>query len=156
MPIYTRDAMRNIKSINDQSHPSRSKSYSYDPLYRLENAEGPWGKEVFSYDPNGNRVFQDLNGKVNMYGYGGNLMETVTTSKIRRYQYDGNGNTTSDGHLNFIYNQNNRLSKVTMDRNKKIAWRLETDPFGRVIQDDRDGFPLTIVFVTTKMTIIND
>ncbi len=46
------------------------------------------------------------------YTYNANRLATVSNGHIDYYQYDGNGNTTSDGHKDFVYNQNQRLIKV--------------------------------------------
>jgi RHS repeat-associated protein len=47
------------------------------------------------------------------YGYAGNRLATVTQDNVMRtYQYDGAGNVTGDGRLNFVYDQNQRLARV--------------------------------------------
>ena len=53
------------------------------------------------------------NGMNNKYTYEANRLMIVSNGHINYYQYDKNGNTTSDGQRDFVYNQNSRLIRVT-------------------------------------------
>ncbi len=112
---YTYDPVGNITYIIDQYNPANIKTYTYDSIDRLTNAAGPWGNLAWTYDANGNRLTQN-NNKNKTYTYEANHLTSVTTNNhVKTYQYDNNGNTLSNGKLNFIYNQNNRLMKAVAD-----------------------------------------
>lgn len=83
---YARDHVGNITSITDLVTPANSQAFGYDALYRLETAQGPWGNQSYTYDANGNRLFETGSG-----------LDT---------------NITANGNLNFVYNQSNRLAEV--------------------------------------------
>jgi RHS repeat-associated protein len=111
---YSYDTVGNITGIADTLDSTKTKSYSYDALDRLQNAQGPWGNLNWTYDANGNRLSQK-NGTNFIFTYEGNRLTTVTNSTTATYSYDANGNTLDDGMKQFIYNQNSRLIKTVED-----------------------------------------
>jgi len=88
-------------------------SYSYDRLNRLENANATGMSEVLTYDAMGNITSLNRNGAGAMaYVYkngNSNQLQSVTGFTITDYQYDGNGNATTDGR-NGMTLQYNRLN----------------------------------------------
>jgi len=77
-------------------------SYNYDKINRLTNgiSSGIQMSEELSYDMMGNisSLNRDNTG-ANMYTYwnGGNRLRSVANVTVMDYQYDGNGNATTDG-----------------------------------------------------------
>ena len=57
---------------------------------------------------------------------------------VNNYQYDNNGNTISNGKLNFIYNQNNRLMKAVAD-GKVIGEYTYNGKGQRIIKKTKSG-----------------
>ncbi|MBI4650812.1 RHS domain-containing protein [Candidatus Desantisbacteria bacterium] len=108
---YSYDPVGNITSVIEELDPARSKTYTYDPLNRLASSTGLWGDLKWTYDANSNRLTQ-TNGKNSKYTYEANRLMTVSNGHINYYKYDNNGNTTSDGIRDFVYNQNSRLIKA--------------------------------------------
>lgn len=113
---YTRDNVGNITAITDNLDPSKTKTYQYDALYRLTQATGPWGTLQYSYDPVGNRLTENSIAEVTNYSYTANKLMSSTGAKAFNFTYDNNGNTVSENQKTYIYNQNQRLIKVTDTR----------------------------------------
>jgi len=119
---YRYDNNGNITSITDNLDSTKSKSYGYDSLDRLINATGPWGSLSYTYDGVGNRQTES-NGGSSTYGYQPNSNRLLTVSGAKNYTfgYDANGNTTADNSRTFIYNQNQRMIKVTEQIGEQIV-----------------------------------
>ena len=83
---YTRDHIGNITAITDLLTPANSQTLGYDNLYRLATAQGPWGNQTYTYDANGNRLFETSSGT--------------------------DANMPAQGNLNFVYNQSNSLAEA--------------------------------------------
>ena len=109
---YSYDPNGNITAIADQLDPTKSKSYGYDPLDRLSSAQGPWGSLAYTYDGVGNRL-KESNEEETLYSYQANRLMSTTGQKPYAFTYDANGNTTAENVKGYIYNQNQRLIKVT-------------------------------------------
>jgi RHS repeat-associated protein len=114
---YTRDNVGNINSINDQLNPLSDKTFTYDALYRLAKATGPWGNLEYSYDPVGNRIVEDTDSGTTNYSYSGNRLISTTGAKNFVFDYDENGNTISENLRQYNYNQNKRLTSVVENSN---------------------------------------
>jgi RHS repeat-associated protein len=99
-----------IKAVIDANS---STTYAYDPLYRLTQASGPWGSIQYNYDPVGNRTVESADAGVTNYTYDANKLISSTGIKPFTFGYDNNGNTISENQRQYIYNQNQRLIKVT-------------------------------------------
>ena len=134
---YSYDPIGNITAITDNLEPFKSKTYDYDPVDRLVAATGPWGNLAWTYDANGNRLSQ-TNGKTTTYTYEVNRLTSVSNGGVNNYQYDNNGNTLSNGKLNFIYNQNNRLMKAVAD-GKVIGEYTYNGKGQRIIKKTKSG-----------------
>jgi len=107
----------NITAITDHQDPSQSKTFSYDQLYRLTSAEGPYGKITYRYDDVGNRLKRIENDQIDDYFYigGTNRLREIVGANPVSFDYDPNGNTITMGNRTLAYNQNNRLNSVTED-----------------------------------------
>lgn len=107
---YTRDNIGNITSITDALNPS--KTYAYDGLNRLTQANGPWGGLSYSYDAVGNRQTETTDTGVSNYSYSANRLMTITGEKNLSFSYDANGNPITENARQYLYNQNQRLAKI--------------------------------------------
>lgn len=93
--------------------PAMSQTFGYDTMSRLTSMQSGADSESFSYDANGNRQSQLLNGQsVNVTANGGNnqLIQLAGATNTS-YGYDARGNlTTVNGATTFTYDPFNRLS----------------------------------------------
>ncbi len=110
---YTRDNTGNITAIINALDTTKTKTFSYDSLYRLTSAAGPWGSLNYSYDSVGNRQTETTDTGLTNYVYNANKLTSSTGEKTFDFDYDNTGNTTVENNREYIYNQNQRLIKVT-------------------------------------------
>jgi RHS repeat-associated protein len=111
---YGFDFSGNIESIADNLTPSKSMSFGYDSLSRLEEADGPWGTGGgYTYDPVGNRLTKNIGAETSYTLVPGtNKLATATGAEPAVFSYDANGNMTGDGTLTYVYSENQRLIQV--------------------------------------------
>ena len=83
---YQYDKTDNIKQ---KATEANTYDYQYDTLQRLTEAKTASEIEGWSYDPNGNRLSDDLNPGTWIYDENDRLTESPGTA----YQYDQAGNT---------------------------------------------------------------
>ena len=116
---YTRDSVGNITAITDNLDPAKNKSYTYDNLYRLTAATGPWGGLTYVYDPVGNRTNETTDTGSTAYSYTANTnkLSSASGEKTLSFNYDADGNTTIENSKQFIYNQNQRLIQAVEGAN---------------------------------------
>src|SRR3972149_9084856 len=99
---YTHDSNGNILSEN-------STGYGYDALNRLSSWNQGGTATAYTYDDAGNLTEVKENGTpVKTFAY--NAANQIINGG---YTYDNNGNMTSDGTLDYEYDGENRLKKVT-------------------------------------------
>ena len=110
---YTRDPSGNIQIISDNFNPVET--FSYDDLYRLTDASGPYGENVYTYDKTGNRQTKitDHVNETYRYTFGTNQLEQVAGSATKTYTYNINGSIKSIDSRQYFYNLHERLIKVT-------------------------------------------
>ncbi|NJC87730.1 MAG: hypothetical protein FIB02_04230 [Desulfuromonas sp.] len=156
---YTHDKVGNRLSNRDARS---TMSYGYDAIYRLtealSNAPGYSAntaakgkgknnttqnqKEIYVYDPVGNRLKTD---KVRNYAH--NADNELLNADGTRYSYDANGNrtskTTAAGITTYDWDAENRLTQVKLPDGKTVTFAY--DPFGRRIAKTADG-------ITTRYT----
>ncbi len=114
---YTWEATGNIIAITDNLDAAGSQAFDYDALYRLTSANGRYGQRGYSYDAVGNRLMRSIippsgvpHDETYAYAPNSNRLVSVTTPHgTATYQYDANGNTTSDGEHSYSYDARNRL-----------------------------------------------
>jgi len=111
---YGYDANGNVTSMVNNLDNTKSKSYTYDSLNRLETGTGPWGTITWTYDPVGNRLTQVDGSGTSAYAYqsGSNRLSNITGPNPASFGYDENGNTTTENGKSFTYNQNQRLIRA--------------------------------------------
>ena len=119
---YIYDAVGNITRIDETDRYGNStvKTYAYDDLYRLTNAESSHGyQHSFSYDPIGNIT---LKSDVGIYEYGGTSEggyanpHAATTIDGEYITYDVRGNQISAGNNSqFTWDYNNKLIRSTVN-----------------------------------------
>jgi len=111
---YGHDGNGNVTSMVNNLDNTKSKSYTYDDLNRLETGAGPWGSITWTYDPVGNRLTQvDTSGASNYnYQTGSNRLSSITGPNLASFGYDENGNTTTENAKAYSYNQNQRLIRA--------------------------------------------
>lgn len=84
-------------------------NYGYDVMDRLIDANGPTGHFEYTYDGNGNRLTQKINGVLTSYT--SNAADQLTAAGTTTYTYDGNGNrTTQSGGPTLTYNSRNQTT----------------------------------------------
>lgn len=127
---------------------SFTRTYSYDSMNRLTNAEvmnsssqevQDWG---YTYDKAGNRLTASVfsSGQTTTYSYNAaeELTKTVQGSTTVTYNYDGNGNLTgsSDGN-SFTYNVKNQTTAINSnsytysgpDQSERVTLNSTTDAY---------------------------
>ena len=110
---YAYDYNGNITGIMNTLDNTKNKTYTYDALDRLTGAVGPWGTLNYSYDGVGNRQTESTGAGVTNYEYNANRLMGSAGGKVFTFGYDNNGNTIAENTRQYIYNQNQRLIKVT-------------------------------------------
>jgi len=108
------DPANNITSLTDGLDASRSQSFTYDPLNRLNHAKGVYGTQDFTYDAIGNRLSLDAAAGLDAYDYALNShhLQTISGPNATTFTYDAAGNTTAKGPLSFTYDDTNRMSEA--------------------------------------------
>ena len=111
---YVYDANSNITGITNNLDDTNDKTYSYDALNRLSGATGPWGNLAWTYDPIGNRLTQKDNAGIDVYSYqpNSNRLAGVTGTSPTTFTFDANGNMATENTMSYTYNQNQRLIKA--------------------------------------------
>jgi YD repeat-containing protein len=108
---YAYDVGDSLIAITNRLNPARSQAFGYDALNRLETAQGRYGSLGYTYDALGNRLSETVNGLTTPYHYAATSQRLLSTA-ARTFQYDANGNTTSDGLHDLSYGENNRLQEI--------------------------------------------
>jgi len=111
---YGHDPNGNVTSMVNNLDNTKSKSYTYDDLNRLETGAGPWGTITWTYDPVGNRLTQVDSSGTSNYAYqtGSNRLSNITGPSPASFGYDENGNTITENAKAYSYNQNQRLIRA--------------------------------------------
>lgn len=130
---YTYDPNGNIIALehnaqNTQNPADQSQTLGYDPLDRLQQAQGPYGDLNYQYDPVSNRLeahnLSTQNSEFYNYLFGSNQLSDISatlqgaTSEPRTFELDLAGNTIRDQRqgkdYQYDYNLANQLSQVTI------------------------------------------
>jgi len=113
---YTYSVVDQITALNDAINSSLNQAFDYDLLDRLDEADGDYGDQSYSYDANGNRTQRynatTLTTQTLTYGTGTNQLATVDSAAV---VHDGAGNRTSDdgGTREYAYNHAGRMIQFT-------------------------------------------
>ncbi|MFZ3213424.1 MAG: RHS repeat-associated core domain-containing protein [Terriglobales bacterium] len=138
-----------IQSITDNLDATKTLSYTYDALSRLQYATaGPTGSPTwklgFVYDRYGNRTNENL-----LAGTGPSGMWTPdpTTNRLPApYGYDAAGNMTNDSFNTYAFDAVNRIGQVTSN-----GATYSYDGNGLRVQRTSSGTTTTYVFSGTKV-----
>ncbi len=109
----TYDTANRIVGISNSIDATMNQSFGYDSMSRLASVYAQADNEAFTYDANGNRTSQVLNGASATLtpGSGNNQIVSLAGSVNTSYGYDAKGNiTTVSGAPTFGYDAFNRLS----------------------------------------------
>jgi len=104
---YTYNVVDQITALNDAINTSLNQAFDYDLLDRLDEADGDYGDQSYSYDANGNRTQRynatTLTTQTLTYATGTNQLATVDSAAVVQ---DGAGNRTSDSGSTRVYSYN--------------------------------------------------
>jgi len=104
------DANGNRTSVTGSA---RTETYALDALDRLTQATYPNGDAVgYTYDPNGNRATQTVNGVLAANTY--DDADHLTSDGSLSYAHDANGNVTQAGTTSFAWDWADRLASATV------------------------------------------
>jgi RHS repeat-associated protein len=124
---YKYDLYSNLTDIGDPLGSKGSgalSSVSYDSLSRLTSytPSGSTSAVSFSYDAQGNMLSNSKSYGTDTYEYTSLKPHAVTKIGDKSFDYDDNGNMTSDPYRVMTYNAQNQLTKVTMTNKTVIAY----------------------------------
>lgn len=114
--VYSYDGNRNVTAITGTQKPWLNQTFTYNSLDRLTGATGLYGTIGYTYDSVGNRQTRSVNGSIETYAYlsASNRIDQISgAGDPVQYSYDNNGNVTGIGNRSFVFNQSNRLIRVT-------------------------------------------
>jgi RHS repeat-associated protein len=106
----TVDALGNLTGATASSN---TRSYHYDPMYRLTQVQDGTGAQLegYSYNGTGDRLSKTTGGTTQTYSYAAPLTSHQLQSVAGTARsYDANGNTTQIGNATFTYDNRNRLT----------------------------------------------
>ena len=114
---YAYDKNGNITAINDLTNGTRTKSFGYDALNRLTQAQAAnlWGTESYSYDPINNIASRISGGQTFTYNYDATKrLASITqgASNVITLGYDSRGNVTSRNGTTLNFDQKNQLTDI--------------------------------------------
>lgn len=91
-------------------------TFGYDNLDRLIDAQGPWGRQTFAYDPIGNRTQKTDNGQTTQYRYGttDHRLQSQIGPITRNYDHDPAGNRAWDGTYSYSHDAAGRLIQAEL------------------------------------------
>ncbi len=113
---YQYDNRGLVTQIIDRSSAAlHGGDYQYDPQGRLTDASGHYGTISFTYDAVGNRETKTVNGAQETYQYASasQRLQSITGARQTAFSYTDTGHTAGAGDLRYIYDDNERLVKVT-------------------------------------------
>ncbi|WNL46179.1 hypothetical protein RKE25_00675 [Dyella sp. BiH032] len=114
---YAYDANGNITSITDLAAGTRTKTFGYDTLNRLTNAQASnlWGTESYGYDPINNIRSRVSGGQMFTYNYDAtNRLTSITqgANAVVTLGYDNRGNVNSRNGTTMNFDQKNQLTDI--------------------------------------------
>jgi RHS repeat-associated protein len=125
-------------------------SYTYDPLYRLTNANYSSGSVfTYTYDAVGNRLTEQTElGATTYYTY--DVANRLTNVGATAYTWDANGNLLNDGTYTYTYDVANRLITATQGVNiYGFTYNGQGDRLRQIV----NGVPITYALdINTSLT----
>lgn len=113
---FSYDVADRITGITNCIDTGQSEAFDYDEQSRLTGVYGGSETESYSYDADGNRLTQTINGTSASFSYSAtsNRLTGISGAATASYGYDAQGNTTTtNGSTTFGYNPFNRLSSAS-------------------------------------------
>ena len=131
---FGRTAAGLVDAVTDNLDPTRSRSFAYDALNRLEQAQGIFGTITYEYDGTGNRTERTAPAGTDTYDYetGTSRLFAVHGTNPVSFSLDAAGNTTAIGSKTLTYNGQGRLTGITEPGQPDIAYAY--DGFGRRVK----------------------
>jgi YD repeat-containing protein len=120
-------------------------TYTYDPLYRLTDADYSTGERFeYAYDAVGNRLAltQTLGVSQTVHNYQYDQANRLVNVDGQAYTWDANGNLLDDGVRSFAYDVANRLTAVTSGT---LTTTFQYDGLGNRVAQTVDGTTTTYV-----------
>ncbi|WP_244988670.1 hypothetical protein [Pseudomonas qingdaonensis] len=101
---YTYDGAGNLATIRDTADSSLNRTFGYDGINRLTNADGFWGPGSISYDGVGNLLKQTYGTTSLNYFYDTqNRLASVSGQRASSFTYDALGNIASSAGTTYTY-----------------------------------------------------
>jgi YD repeat-containing protein len=101
------DAVGDVQTLTDRTHPDLTQTLSYDRLDRLVRASSGAAVFQYGYDAHGNRVSDGTQ----TYAYDPGTFHLVSRGSFS-YSYDSNGNLKTAGGALFDYTPDNMLASA--------------------------------------------
>ncbi|MBN1453160.1 MAG: RHS repeat-associated core domain-containing protein, partial [Anaerolineales bacterium] len=117
--------------------------YTYDPLYRLTEANYSTGDYYhYTYDPVGNRLTQEIsvNGLPSTVNYAYDIANRLIDVDGVTYTWDDNGNLLNDGVNSYTYDYANRLVAMS---NQQSTFSYAYNGLGDRLQETANGVTTT-------------
>jgi YD repeat-containing protein len=109
------DKRSDVTSVNDLvGSGSRSKTFGYDALRRLQSASSPmWGSDIYTYNALGDLTSITNGSSQTGFSYQNGQLVTVTKDGVATpYHYDNRGNVVQRGTQGFTYDLAERMSSA--------------------------------------------
>ena len=131
---FGRTAAGLVDAVTDNLDPTRSQSFAYDALDRLDQAQGVFGTITYEYDGTGNRTERTAPAGADTYDYetGTSRLAAVLGTNPVSFSLDAAGNTTAIGSKTLTYNGQGRLIGTIEPGQPDIAYAY--DGFGRRVK----------------------
>jgi RHS repeat-associated protein len=163
---YTYDNEGNKQYELKLTDTTHSEAYQYDSTYRLINyAVGtlvgstvpvPSTQTSYNLDPVGNWTSKTTNAvaQTRVHNSTNELIQIDSTTLT----YDGDGNVLNDGSYAYIYDEENRLTKVTRNSDSAIVGQYQYDAMSRRVDKvaDPSASPVTTQYFYDGARIIEE
>ena len=134
--IYAIDGSINARIVNGVKQ-----SYKYDQLGQLTAVLDASGKPVeqYTYDPVGNILNKNVDGKLTTYTYDASnqLVSSTTDGKVTNYEYDAAGRMVKEGAKTYAYNWLNKVMNIT--ENGKVTNSYSYSVDGQLASANEQG-----------------
>ena len=118
--VYTANYDRAGRLIKEKRRADSEKSYVYDSLGNITEAQNAYGKTVYRYDSGACLIYQ----------------KDVTTGEEVYFEYDDAGNRikllSTNRETSYTYGKNNEVKEI-FDNKQRISVQLNYDKNGREV-----------------------
>lgn len=163
---YTYDNEGNRKDEQKTQDTTHSEAYQYDSTYRLidykvgtlvgSTVPVPSTQTSYSLDPVANWNSKTTDSVTQTRTY--NSTNELVTINAADLTYDNNGNLISDGTYTYVYDEDNRLTKVTRTSDSAGVGQYQYDALGRRVEKvaNSAGTPSTTRYFYDDARIIEE